>query len=433
MSVLNRDRTAGTRSAGNRPWLGARLGRWAVLLGLTGALDVGLSAEPWPGWRGNGDGVVGGGPALPTYWDAHRNRAWRVPLSRPGSGSPVVWEDRVLLVQPAERSTAMMCFRRRDGSIAWRVDLARIQNATIRSPVSTMQAPSRGGATPVTDGRRVVAVLGSVVWCLDLDGRELWRRDVENRDPSVGLPASPVLAGDLCLVALRETERIEALDLVTGLTRWSVPLERVARSLPLSEGSVFVADGGALRALRTVDGREAWRGAVDGVPSRFGPVGVTDGLLLPAPGRGVSLWEPPSAGPAASAGKAWSRRWENRSVGNVCSSAVASAERVFLLDDAGDVLCLDRRDGRELGRRRLRESMSVSGSWTAPILASGLLYVANESGDVVVLEADPGLGLKAVNRLGEGLSSSPAASDGSLFLRTDLALWCLREGANGAD
>ena len=77
--------------------------------------------------------------------------------------------------------------------------------------------------------------------------------------------------------------------------------------------------------------------------------------------------------------------------------------------------------------------MSVSGSWTAPILASGLLYVANESGDVVVLEADPGLGLKAVNRLGEGLSSSPAASDGSLFLRTDLALWCLREGANGAD
>ena len=271
MSVLNRDRTAGTRSAGNRPWLGARLGRWAVLLGLTGALDVGLSAEPWPGWRGNGDGVVGGGPALPTYWDAHRNRAWRVPLSRPGSGSPVVWEDRVLLVQPAERSTAMMCFRRRDGSIAWRVDLARIQNATIRSPVSTMQAPSRGGATPVTDGRRVVAVLGSVVWCLDLDGRELWRRDVENRDPSVGLPASPVLAGDLCLVALRETERIEALDLVTGLTRWSVPLERVARSLPLSEGSVFVADGWALRALRTVDGREAWRGAVDGVPSRFGP------------------------------------------------------------------------------------------------------------------------------------------------------------------
>lgn len=311
--------------------------------------------------------------------------------------------------------------------------MTRLQSAPTRSPIGILEAPSRGGATPVTDGHRVIALLGAVVWCLDLDGNELWQREIGNRDPSVGLPASPVLVNGLCLVALREPDRLEALDVATGRTRWSVPLERVARSLPVADGSVVVADHGGLRAVRIADGHDAWRASVDGPLSRSGPVGLSEALLIPGVQPGVALWGPPTRAGAVSRPAAWSKRWENRSTGNVGDASVASGEHVFLINDVGDVLCLDRREGRELGRRRLRESMSVSGSWTSPILASGFLYVANESGDVVVIAADPRLELKVVNRLGEALSSSPAAADGNLYLRTDLALWCLRDGATGAD
>ena len=54
---------------------------------------------------------------------------------------------------------------------------------------------------------------------------------------------------------------------------------------------------------------------------------------------------------------------------------------------------------------------------------------AGETGDTLVFKASPKYELLAVNRIGPGEStnSSPAISNGEIFLRTNRHLWCISE------
>ena len=61
------------------------------------------------------------------------------------------------------------------------------------------------------------------------------------------------------------------------------------------------------------------------------------------------------------------------------------------------------------------------------LLADGLLYIMNQSGDVFVLRAAPKFEQVALNSLKEPSHSSVVASAGQLFLRTHQALWCVGE------
>jgi hypothetical protein len=60
-------------------------------------------------------------------------------------------------------------------------------------------------------------------------------------------------------------------------------------------------------------------------------------------------------------------------------------------------------------------------------VTDGWLYVFNQGGDGFVLKAAPTFQVLATNSLFETTISSPAVSDGQLFIRTHQALWCLEE------
>jgi hypothetical protein len=66
-------------------------------------------------------------------------------------------------------------------------------------------------------------------------------------------------------------------------------------------------------------------------------------------------------------------------------------------------------------------------TWASPVLANGLLYVTNQSGDTSVVRASPEFALLAVNSIGEACNASLVVSEGEVFLRTHEALWCLGE------
>ena len=84
---------------------------------------------------------------------------------------------------------------------------------------------------------------------------------------------------------------------------------------------------------------------------------------------------------------------------------------------------LPRREDREtdLGRQRLPPA-TYSGS---PVLADGRIYVTNEDGVTIVAKAGPEFQVLAENDLGEHTLSSPAISDGQIFIRTDTALYAI--------
>ena len=91
-------------------------------------------------------------------------------------------------------------------------------------------------------------------------------------------------------------------------------------------------------------------------------------------------------------------------------------------DDRGILWCRDAKTGAEIwGSQRVR-----SGTYSAsPVIADGKLFVISEDGVTTVREAGPEFKVLAENDLAEYTLSSPAISDGQIFLRTQAALYCI--------
>ena len=66
------------------------------------------------------------------------------------------------------------------------------------------------------------------------------------------------------------------------------------------------------------------------------------------------------------------------------------------------------------------------------MLADGKIYITNEDGLTSVMKAGPAFEVLAENDLGEYVLSSPAISNGQIFIRTDKALYAIgmRRAAN---
>ena len=110
-----------------------------------------------------------------------------------------------------------MCFDRHDGRLLWRQGTEWKEN----EPTHATNPPC--AASPVTDGERVVAWFGSAgLFCYDLQGHLLWKRDLGLQRHIWGYGSSPVLHGDSCFLHFGPGERsfLIALSKQTGETIW---------------------------------------------------------------------------------------------------------------------------------------------------------------------------------------------------------------------
>ena len=101
---------------------------------------------------------------------------------------------------------------------------------------------------------------------------------------------------------------------------------------------------------------------------------------------------------------------------------VSGGKYVFILNDGGILWCRDAKTGAEVwGSQRVRP-----GTYSAsPVIAEGKLYVTSEDGVTTVLLAGPEFKTLAENDLAGYTLSTPAISDGQIFIRTDKYLYCI--------
>jgi outer membrane protein assembly factor BamB len=105
------------------------------------------------------------------------------------------------------------------------------------------------------------------------------------------------------------------------------------------------------------------------------------------------------------------------------ATAVPHAGHLFMVSDAGDVSCLDARDGRLVWQRRLR---ARSASYCAsPIVVGDDLLISDTKGMTYVLSTDAVGETRATNDLGSPIYASVAPVDGRLYIRTTGSLWCI--------
>ena len=86
----------------------------------------------------------------------------------------------------------------------------------------------------------------------------------------------------------------------------------------------------------------------------------------------------------------------------------------------------DAKTGDKLYKERIQ---GARGFTSSPVGYAGKVFCLDEDGTTWVLKAGPKFEVVGENKLGEMAWSSPAAANGSLFIRTVDHLYCIRESA----
>lgn len=135
-----------------------------------------------PGFRGWGGAVARIPEPAVTHWDAGtgENILWRVPVPLPGTSSPIIWDNTVVVTGAHESQRAIFAYDLVTGQQLWQTAVA-----ASGSPPSIFEETSFAAPTPVTDGRRAYAIFATGdIAAVDLaTGRKVWEK-------SVGRPAS---------------------------------------------------------------------------------------------------------------------------------------------------------------------------------------------------------------------------------------------------
>lgn len=403
-------------------------------------LVLGLSASApagnWPAWRGPHGTGVSDETGVPVRWSKTENVAWKAALPAPGNSTPIVWGKQVFLTQATLDGArrALMCFDRDSGRVLWE------QAVTYGQKERTHETNPQCSSSPVTDGEVVIAWHGSAgVFAYDLEGRELWRKDLGRFEHIWGLGASPVLHENLVILNAGPGLRafVVALDKRTGEEVWRYESPGASsEKIDQFRGSwttpvLFPGDGpktallgfpGALRALDPRTGKDVWSCSGLGELAYASPV-FADGVIVAMSGyHGPAMAvRAGGKGDVTTSNRLWhkpERKFNPQRVG----SGVVAGDHFYILNEDGIAWCVEPATGRLLWEERLGGT-----SWSSMCHVDGRLYVNNMDGDAFVLEPDPKECRKiAENPLGETTRASLAFSDGRVLLRTYENLYCFR-------
>jgi outer membrane protein assembly factor BamB len=414
-----------------------RVNRAALLVCVMCAAPV-ARAENWPAWRGPSANGVSGETNLPVRWSKTENIAWRLALPAASGSTAIVWDERVFLNVAEGSDLFLWCVDRSTGVPAWK---RRLSGGNHREQKQNMSSPS-----PVTDGRNVWVMTGTgFLKGFDIEGKELWTRDIQKDYGQFGLnwgyASSPLLYGDSVYLQVLHGMRTHdpsyllRIDKTTGKTLWRV--ERPTRAMHESLDAyttpallryattteIVVTGGDVVTGHDPATGKELWR--ADGLNPHNGgsnrivasPIVFGDMIYASSHERPILAFRAGGRGDVSQSHLVWS--FNN---GPDVPTPVTDGIYFYVLRDNGVMFCLDARTGKAVyGPSRL-PSATYSGS---PVLADGKLYVTNEDGVTVVARAGPKFEVLAQNDLGEYSLSSPAVSSGQIFIRTDKALYAV--------
>lgn len=398
------------------------------------ALTLAASADNWSAWRGAEMNGHCKERHLPVRWSAEENVKWKVPLPGAGNSSPIVWKDRVFLTQALDREghqRALLCFRRKDGRELWRRVVEYPEKESTYSG-----EPHYCSASPVTDGERVVVAFGSAgVVCYDLNGKELWRRDLGKCEHIWGNAASPMIYRDLVILNFGPGERtfLIAMNKRTGKEVWKVeepggiygggPQEWIGSwSTPVvlklkDHDELIMSWPLAVKAYNPQTGELLWTCKGLGRLVYSSPL-VTPEVVVAMSGFGGPYLavRPGGKGDVTETHRLWHVERAPQRIG----SGVIVGEHVYILNETGVAQCIELKAGKTLWNERVGV-----GAWGSMVHADGKLYVTNRQGETLVLAAKPTFEILSRNPLNERSNSSPAFSDGEIFIRTFGHLRCI--------
>lgn len=383
--------------------------------------------ESWPQFRGPAGTGLSKATGLPRKFDEKTNVVWKTPIHHLGWSSPVVLGKQVWVTTARE-----------DGKEQWAVCLDRDSGKVVHD-VKVFDTPklpytfakdynSHASPSPVIEPGRVYVHFGSAgTACLDTEtGKVLWQqRDLPcNHFRAPG--SSPILWGDLLIVNFDGYDRqyAAAMKKATGEVVWktdrSLDYKTTNGDLKKAYSTCTVIEVGGKPqvissaaagtvALDPRTGKEIWKvhhgGMNEATPPIYahGLVYVTAGHI----GKLVAI-DPTGSGDVTKT----HIRWTADSAPSR-PAPIVLGELLFLVNDKGNIYCLEAKTGKELWQRR-----APGNYYSSPIVADGHLYVFDRTGKCTVVTADSEGKVVATNKLGEEVNATPAVAGKALFVRT---------------
>lgn len=396
-------------------------------------------AADWPQFRGPGADNISHERHTPIKWSGTQNVSWKVRLPGPSNSSPIIHGERLYITQSVDDGARrmVMCFDRNDGRLIWQsaVEFSGEEPTHKTNPYSS--------ATPATDGERIYAWHGPAgLVAYTMDGKEAWRRDTAGIVHQWGHAASPVIFQDMLIqhVGPGPTAYLLAVNKKTGETIWQKDLPEATGEAKEFKGSwstpVIIDNGGRPEMILSLPqyvagfnphtGQEYWRcrGLTDLVytsPVVYQPESG-EGVIVAMSGYGGSamalrLPGADARGDITDTHRLWHHPKNQQRIG----TGVPYRGNLYICDAPGIVRVYDIYKGDRLTEQRLAKE-----TWGSTMLIGGRLYITDNVGTTHVLEPTPELKRIATNALEqpEVTKSTPAYSDGQVFIRTYDHLWC---------
>ncbi len=413
--------------------------------------------DAWPQWRGPLATGEAPGATPPLHWSESQNIRWKVEIPGHGSGTPLVWNDRVFVTTaiPAGKSDqsdgffrglkrrvfgtvgatethqyAVLAIDRHDGQVVWKQVAQKEAPHEGRHRTGSWASPSA-----VTDGEVLCAFFGSRgLYCYNMNGHPLWDRDFGDMNIRMGFGegASPALHGETIVVVWDHEGQsfITALDKRTGEERWRAERDEMTSwATPLiveHNGRVQVITSGTNR-VRSYDletGMLLWNGpgvTLNAIPS---PVAGNGVVYLTSGFRSSELYAVKLDAAQGNITDTGAMVWSlDKNTPYVPSPLLHANILYFTKSNSGILSAYDAETGQlHYGPERLPGVRSV---YASPVAANGRIYIPSREGTTSVIATGTTFEVLAANQLEDGFDASPALADGEIYLRGQRYLYCI--------
>ncbi|WDQ17208.1 PQQ-binding-like beta-propeller repeat protein [Rhodopirellula sp. P2] len=446
----------------------------------------------WPQWRGPDSSGAALESNPPTTWSESENILWKIDVPGFGSSTPIVLGDRVYVSTavkterkaegadsseaPVEASSEaapprgerragggrpeggrggperggrgrgrggrggdakptnyhdfmVIAYDRTDGKEIWRTSLTQEVPHEAGHNTNTLASSS-----PITDGEKLYMSFGSRgVFCLDLDGKQLWSVDLGQMQTrnQFGEGSSPAVHnGTLVVPWDHEGESfIVALDAATGDEKWRQSRdEQTTWSTPLIteyEGRTQVITNGSKR-VRSYDlatGELIWEcggQAGNPIPS---PVRFEDNVIVMTGFRGYAIYSIPLSAKGDVTNSDVITWIEEDAAPYVPSPVLYKGQLYFVKANNGVLVSRQAKTGElVIDQTRLPEISTV---YASPVAAADHIYFTGRDGTTLVLSHGSEMEVVATNQLADEIDASAAIVGDQIFMRSKSHLYCI--------
>jgi outer membrane protein assembly factor BamB len=412
---------------------------------LVGTLQA-ADAPDWSRFRGPNGSGVSSAANVPTEFGPEKNLLWRLPLPQ-GHSSPILLGDRIYLTAFRGETLVTMAIDRQQGRILWERSAPDVQTRVIdkrNNAASPSPAVEENGVYVFFPDYGLIAY--------DAAGTEQWKMSLGPFNNIYGMGASPVIVGDLLVLACDQSvgSFIMALDKRTGRVRWKIdrPEAKSGHSTPIiwkgpdGRDQVIVPGSFLLTSYDAATGKKLWW--VGGLSFEMKSTPVIGGDTIYVNGYGAPVNDPGnkiSVPPAADVWKTADADGNGRLskaefpkftpafwfvVADLdLDGALSQDEWAYYraaLDSENGMLAIRLGGSGDMSDTAIRwKYQRTVPQLPSPLLYGGVLYMVNDNGIVTTLNPETGAMIKQGRLTGAPGPNfaSPVAADGHIFFTTE--------------